>query len=154
MCVSGVIFFLRSSFSKLFNRSKVEGKDGEGSQTRSKVEGKEGEGSQKRVSSLMAEWEVVESSSVAQTSPSPEMIKKPPPVVKEKPRNKPTSSASTEKNLTQDGKKVAILPSSQMASLANVLQKGVLKPNKVNIPYCIDILRLDCKVDNYYILWP
>lgn len=58
------------------------------------------------------------------TSADAATSKKPPPAVKEKPRN------SSRKEVA-DGKKSPMLPPSQMATLANVLQKGPVKQTKV-----------------------
>lgn len=64
----------------------------------------------------MADWEVIESE-----------VKKPPPAVKEKPKNKDSSRKDV------DGKKSPLLPpSSQITALAGVLQKGPAKSNKVS----------------------
>lgn len=56
----------------------------------------------------MAEWEIINGNTKA--SPSPEVIKKPPPAVKEKPRSKAVPDDEEGK---KEGKKVPLVPSAQ-----------------------------------------
>ena len=84
------------------------------------------EGQQNRESGGMLDWEVIDAKPAA--SPSPEVIKKPPPAVKEKPRKVANASGEDEE------KKVPILPP------ASALQKGALKPTNV----CVYIMCVLC----------
>lgn len=88
----------------------------------------------------MAEWEVIEDdTSIAKTA-SPEVSKKAPPAVREKPRK--VVAASTESE--EEAKKVPILPPTQSAALASILQKGVSKSpsNQVSSAMCVHVLHL------------
>lgn len=82
------------------------------------------DGNRRAVSASLSDWEVIES----EVSTS----KKTPPVVKEKPKNKPTVSEGPKKDAI-DVKKSPILPPSQMASLASVLQKGPVKVSLLHV---------------------
>jgi len=95
----------------------------------------EGEGQQGgEKNGISNEWEVVESPKQdTNTSPSPEVIKKPPPTIKEKPR-KSTDQPAKDKSGEAEVKKMPLLPSEHLTSLANILQKGPTKPGKVSCP--------------------
>lgn len=124
--------------------------DGKVADSGTKMEGRSSS-NQTRESASMSEWEVIdsdlttkaspspeadllnskpnESSSKPTASPSPEVIKKAPPAVKEKPRKVAVNADE------EESKKVPILPSAQMTSLANVLQKGPLKSKVIEYTF-------------------
>lgn len=79
-------------------------------------ESADSDGSQKEGSALLADWEVIDSEGTS---------KKPPPAVREKPKNKQTVTDSSRKDAIE--KKFPILPPSKIASLANVFEKGQVK---------------------------
>ena len=80
------------------------------------------------------EWEVVDGpEQETNTSPSPEIIKKTPPTIKEKPR-KTADQPAKDKSGEVEAKKTPLIPSEHLTSLASILQKGPTKPGKVSFP--------------------